>query len=616
MVDFMKYRFLIITGIIIGIALAMPLYAQVTCVTKAPRQVAMGQAFNITYDLNEQAEKVPSINFANFRHVGGPQGGYSASTTFINGQTQSTQSFTYTYAFVAEKEGNYTLPSVVFIVKNQQVKSNPVTIVVTAGNVQNQQSNNRQQAEIQGFNKNDIYIKGFVSNSNPYVGEQIIVSYKLYIGTQIYQYQSQISSRPKTQDFWTYDLNPKEKAPNRKEEVIDGKKFLVVDLYSLAVYPQKSGKLSITPIEADLIVQVPVQQQRQSNDIFDLFFSDPFGRTRLQNMELSLSSNSVSVQAKELPAANKPLFFSGLVGDFKLVAKLSRDKLAANDDANLTVTVSGTGNLQYIEPLDFEFPTDIAVHDPEIKDNINTSPSGVSGSRTFEYVLIPRVEGDYVIPSASFSYFDKRKGTYTTLNTPEFTLNVEKGQSNGVVSVNANTKTDVKVLGSDIRHIKTHGKPALYNADFFLSPLYWILLILPVVLLVIFVILNRKRIELQKNTVLLRDKKASKTAKKRLKKAEKLLQIKQNEAFYIEISKVLWGYISDKFHIPLGQLSLDTAYQKLSERNMQQDLIKEFIDTLNDCEYVRFAPSSDITPEKMYERTFNFIAKIERELKK
>jgi hypothetical protein len=423
-----------------------------------------------------------------------------------------------------------------------------------------------------------------------------------------------MKTRPTAQGFWTYDLTSKE--GNQKEEIIDGKKFIVVDLYSLAVYPQKIGKQIITPLEASMFVRVLVQQQRRSNDPFDWFFGDPFGRTQYQDVELNLSSNSVTVQAKELPNANKPLSFSGLVGDFKLSAKLSRDKLPANDAANLTVTISGTGNLQYIEPLEFEFPTDIAVHDPEIKDNISTSLSGVSGSRTFEYVLIPRLEGNYTIPAASFSYFDKKKGTYTTLNTPEFTLTVGKGQSSGAVAVNSNTKTDVKVLGSDIRHIKTNWKPKLYEASFFLSPLYWLLLFLPVILLVIFLILFRKKMESKKNIALLRDKKASKTAKKRLRKAEKLLQTQQNEAFYIEISKVLWGYISDKFHIPLGRLSLDTAYQKLSERNMQQDSIKEFIDTLNDCEYVRFAPSPDLSPDKMYERTFNFITKIERELKK
>jgi hypothetical protein len=498
-----------------------------------------------------------------------------------------------------------------------------LTIVVTASSQSQQSPGNRQaanananaQGQVQGFNKDDFFIKAFVSNTSPYIGEQVIVSYKLYLGPQTYQYRDQITSRPTAQGFWTYDLTPKDGSVDRKEEIIDGKKFVVVDMYSIAVYPQKSGKLTISPLDADLIVQVLLQQQRsRSNDIFD-FFSDPFfGGNRAQNIELKLSSNPVSIQALDLPKTNQPDEFSGLVGDFKLSAKLSRDKLAAHDATNLTVTVSGSGNLQYIEPLNFNFPSDIAVHDPVIKDNINASLSGVSGSRTFEYVLIPEVEGDYTIPSTSFSYFDKRKKSYITLNTPEFTIAVEKGQAGGAVSYSAN-KTDIKVLGSDIRHIKTNSSPQL-QARFFMSSVYWILLFSPVALLIGFVILLRKKIKEKKNTVLLRDKKASKTARKRLRKAEKLLHNKEDEAFYIEISKVLWGYISDKFHIPFGQLSLETAYQKLSERNMEEDLIKEFINTLDDCEYVRFAPASDITPDKMYERTFNFITKIERELKK
>ena len=543
--------------------------------------------------------------------------------SIINGQVQSSQSYSFTYTLVAEKEGNFTLPSVVFVVKNQQVKSDPVNITVTSG-VQNQQVQQNQQnqqansAEVQGFNKNDFFIKAFASNSNPYIGEQTIIMYKLYLGPQMYRYHQQVKTRPTAQGFWVYDLTPKEGNPAQKEEVIDGKKFTVIDVYSMAVFPQKSGKLTVSPLESDMVVQVLVQQQQRprGNDIFDWFFSDPFsGGTRAQNIELKLSSNAVNIQAKELPTTNKPLPFSELVGDFKMSAKLSREKLAANDATNLTVTISGSGNLHYIEPLVFDFPSDIAVHDPEIRDNINTSLSGVSGSRTFEYVLIPRIEGSYTIPSASFSYFDKRKGAYVTLNTPEFNFEVEKGQAGSEAISYANNKTDVKVLGTDIRHIKTNWMPNQQESSFFLSPLYWVLLFLPVILLLIFIILIRKRIKSRKNSVLLRDKKASKTARKRLRKAEKLLQNKQNEAFYIEISRVLWGYIGDKFHIPTGQLSLDTAYQKLFERNMQEDSIKEFINTLNDCEYIRFAPSADITPEKMYERTFNFITKIEQELK-
>ncbi|MCL2131915.1 MAG: protein BatD, partial [Lentimicrobiaceae bacterium] len=164
--------------------------------------------------------------------------------------------------------------------------------------------------------------------------------------------------------------------------------------------------------------------------------------------------------------------------------------------------------------------------------------------------------------------------------------------------------------------IKMNVQLRLAEKPFFLSPTYWVGLFSPICLLIIVIILLRKRIENQKNRAAVRDKRASKLAKKRLNKAEKLLKNKQDTGFYVEISQALWGYVSDKFRIPLGQLSLDTAYQKLKERNMEEASIGEFLETLNQCEQVRFAPSSEITPEKMYERTFNFITKIERELKK
>ncbi|MDR0367946.1 MAG: BatD family protein [Bacteroidales bacterium] len=609
---FLKYGFI---GFITGIISVQILHAQVSCTAKAPSQVAAGQAFHLTYELNERADKLPSIAFANFTFGGGPSTQSSTSTSIINGQVNTKQSFSYTYTLIAEKEGTFTLPAVAFQVKNQKIMSNAVNIRVVAAS-QNQQQNQgnqrqaQQTANIQGFNKNDFFIKTSVSNANPYVGEQVIVSYKLYLGPQAYRYRYQVTSRPTAQGFWTYDLTNPDTEPAQKEEIIDGKKFMVTDIYTMAVYPQKSGKLTITPMESDLLVQVLVEQRR-SNDIFDMFF----GGSRIENVDLKISSNAVNMQVKDVPAANKPHDFSGLTGDFKLNAKLSRDKLNANDATNLSVTISGSGNLQYIEPLDLHFPIDIAVHDPETKDNIHTSLSGVTGSRTFEYVLIPRVEGDYVIPPANFVYFDKRKGSYVTLQTPEFTLNVDKAQGGNAVSYNTSNKSDIKVLGNDIRHIKTNPKLQLQQTPFFASPLYWCLLFFPVLLLAVLIILLRKKIKEQQNLALLRNKKASKTARNRLKKAEKLLKSKQDEAFYIEISKVLWGYISDKFHIPMSQLSLETAYQKLSERDMNEDSINEFVHTLQDCEYVRFSPSPSITPEKMYERTFNFITKIERELK-
>ena len=597
------------------------LSTQVTCTTKAPQQVQVGQQFQVSFSLNERpnTSKLPALNFANFTMVQNPHESYSSSSSWVNGQMSSSTTYTYTYVLVANKEGTFTLPSVPFVVNNQNVNSNAATIQVVAASTQNTQQQQRSQGgtSAQTFNKDDFFVKASVSNANPYVGEQVIVNYKLYIGPQAYRYQGNVTAIPSSQGFWTYDLTDKKAAPKRYEEVINGKRYVVEELRAIAAYPQKSGKLTITPLTVDLIVQVPVQQQRQrSNDPFESLFNDPFfGGTRLQNMELKLSSNAVTITARETPTDRKPIDYSGLVGSFTITSKLSRDKLVANDAANLSITISGSGNLQMIDKLNIEFPSDIDVQEPSIKDNIKTSLSGISGSRTFEYILIPRAAGKFTIPSATFSYFDKGKNSYVTLSTQTMQLIVEKGKE-GASYTRTSNKKDLQVMGSDIRHIKTNVPLQMTEKPFFLSVTYWIGLCLPILLLFVVILLLRKRIENQKNRAAVRDKRASKLARKRLNKAEKLLKNKHDTDLYIEISQALWGYVSDKFRIPLGQLSLDTASQKLKERNMEASSIAEFLETLNQCEQVRFAPSSEITPEKMYERTFNFITKIERELKR
>ena len=603
------------------------LSAQVTCSVRAPQQVAVGQAFQLSFILNGQASKLPALNFSNFSVVAGPTQSSSTSMSIVNGQVSSTSSFTYTYTLVASKEGTHTLPALTFVVNNQNVKSDAFAIQVVAASQNTQQQQQSQQSQqqrsqsgtaVQGFNKEDFFVKATVSNANPYVGEQVIVNYKLYIGPQAYRYQGNVSTIPSSQGFWTYDLTDKKVPPKRYEEVINGKRYVVEDLRAIAAYPQKSGKLTITPLNVDLIVQVPVQQQRQqSNDPFDIFFNDPFfGGTRLQNIELKLSSNAVTVTAHETPSDRKPIDYSGLVGNFTITSKLSRDKLSTNDATNLNITISGSGNLQYIDKLNIEFPSDIDAQEPSIKDNIKASLTGISGSRTFEYILIPRAAGKFTIPAAFFSYFDKGKNSYVTLSTTKTEIMVEKGKDGASSYTRTSNKKDLQVMGTDIRHIKTNIPLNLAEKPFFLSLSYWIGLLLPIFLLIVIILLLRKRIENQKNRAAVRDKRASKLARKRLHKAEKLLKNKQDTDFYVEISQALWGYVCDKFRIPLGQLSLDTASQKLKERNMEEASIDEFLETLNQCEQVRFAPSSEITPEKMYERTFNFITKIERELKK
>ena len=593
------------------------IWAQVSCTAKAPSEVGVGQAFRYQVTLNEKPSKILSTNFSNFDVLNGPNQSSSSSISIINGQMTQSSSYTYTYTLAAKKEGSYTIPGVVFSVNGNQVKANNVTVSVvegggngggtTAAAGRGQQQQRAQQS--QGFDKRDVYVKAYCSNSNPYVGEQVIITHKLYVGPSVNGgYQVTSVNAPTQSGLWSYTLgNPDADAP-RTTEVIDGKKFTVFEVRRTAVFPQKSGKITVTPFEIGFMCRVIYTQQ--SNDPFDMFFG---GRQYAQDYELDLKSNSVVLNCKPLPEANKPEDFSGLAGNFTISSKLSRNELKTNDAANLTITVSGTGNLQHVEAPFIEFPADFDVTDPKITDNINTRGNSVTGSRTFEYILIPREPGDFTIPAANFSYFDLKSRSYKTLTTESYAMKVEKGKVGGVTTSTSNQK-DIKFLSKDIRFIKTNGN-AFHpkRGEFFGSPWFYVGMILPLLLLIIFIIVWRKNMETKQNVVLLKDKRANKVAKKRLKRAGQLLKTGQKEEFYVEISQVLWGYMSDKFHIPLSQLSMDTVEEKLKEKKVDEESVKEFLETLNQCEFARFAPGdSTQMMNEMYQRAHDFMTKIER----
>ena len=594
------------------------LWAQVSCTAKAPSEVGVGQAFRYQVTLNEKPSKIVSTGFNNFDVLNGPSQGSSSSISIVNGQMTQSSSYTYTYTLAAKKEGQFSIPGMVFVVNGNQVKSNAVTINVVegggngggaAGGGSGRGQSQQRAQQSQGFDKRDVFVKAYCSNNNPYVGEQVIITHKLYVGPSVNGgYQVTSVNAPTQSGLWSYTLgNPDAEAP-RTTEVIDGKKFTVFEVRRTAVFPQKSGKITVTPFEIGFMARVIYTQQ--SNDPFDMFFG---GRQYAQDYELDLKSNSVVLNCKALPENGKPEDFSGLAGNFTMTSNLSRNELKTNDAANLTITISGTGNLQHVEAPVIEFPSDFDVTDPKITDNINTRGNTVTGSRTFEYIIIPREAGDFTIPAATFSYFDLKSHSYKTLTSESYKMKVEKGKGGGVTTSSSNQK-DIKFLSKDIRYIKTNGN-AFHpkRSEFFGSSWFYVGMILPLLLLIIFIIVWRKTMETKQNVTLMKDRRANKVARKRLKKAGQLLHAGQKEDFYVEISQVLWGYMSDKFHIPLSQLSMDTVEEKLKEKQVDEESVKEFLETLNQCEFARFAPGdSSQMMNEMYQRAHDFMTKIER----
>lgn len=603
----------------LSLFLTEEIVAQVTCSASAPPRVAVGNTFEYKVALNEKPSNIVSTSFADFRLVGGPQVSSSSSITIANGQTVQNFSYVYTYYLQAEKQGSFVIPGAVFTVKGQQVKSNNVTVNVVEAS-QSQQATQGRQSQPQSapptLDKDEVFIKAYASKTNPYQGEQITVTYKLYVGPSINGgYQIGNVNLPSQNGLWTYQLgDPNTDAP-RTTETVNGKRYTVYEIRKMAVFPQKSGEITISPFEVDFHARI-IYQVQGGRSIFDQFFG---GGQRAQDYKLSIKSNSVKLNVKSLPAGNKPDDFSGLVGNFDIKSQLSRSELKSNDATNLTVTISGNGNIQHIEAPIIQFPPDFDVSEPKVTDNINTHGSTVSGSRVFEYVIIPRSHGKFTIPEAQFNYFDLRSNSYKTVSTETFDIQVEKGEGADVNTTSYSShQKDIKILDRDIRFIKYSDRSFSKKSEpFFASTRYFIWLLLPVLLFALFLWIWHRQIKLRQNEILVRDKKANKVARKRLKKANKLINDPHSEAFYIEISKALWGYISDKFHIPLAQLSMQTVESKLKEKGLDEDSIQEFLSTLHRCEFARFAPGDpEQLKQEMYEQTLHFITNIEKNNKR
>ncbi len=587
----------------------------------APNTVGSGQQFAVTFTVNAAASNFKAPSFKGFSVLSGPNQSSSSSMQIINGKMNQSVSYSFTYYLQAGNEGNYTVAPARITVEGKTYESESISIkVVKSSQGANNQQQQQQQSQSQnnqsggnGVSDNDIFLRANVSNASPYLGEQIIVTYKLYTAVGIAQYS--INKLSSNKGFWSEDLNKENDKPKQYKENIKGKQYIVAEIRKVAFFPQESGKLDINPLEVDVIAQIQTQR-RKTNSIFD-FFDDPFSSS-YQNVKKTIRSNNITINAKPLPSANKPEDFTGAVGTFTFRSEIDKNELKANEAVNLKFTISGRGNIKLIDKLNVNFPTDFETYDPKIIDNINKSDNGVSGTKTFDYLLIPRNQGVYTIKPVTFTYFDLNKGKYVTLSSPEYTIKVSKGdgKQNNVALTSVNQE-EIKYIGSDIEHIKT--KPmSLYKKGehFFLSDLFYIILSIPLLLFIIALIIRRKHLKLRSDLALLKNRKATKVANKRLKKAKNYLLTKEKDNFYIEISNALWGYISDKFSIPLAELSMESVNDALKSRNVKDEIVSQFIKTLNNCEFARFAPGDEsLTMDKIYKEAIDVISKTENELK-
>lgn len=583
--------------------------------------VSAGQTFQITFEVNAHAQDFRTPSLKGLKLVGGPNTGFSSSTSIINGKVSQSVSNTFTILVQAEKEGTANVGAASCTVDGKTVTSKPFSVKVEKADPNSnhqqqsqsgwgwgqQQQRPRQQQQqdpqpSQNIDNNTLFARASISKNSLYQGEEAIIVYKIY--TQVPLTQFQIDKLPRNKGFWSEDLSENMTQVKQYTETYNGRQYQVAEIRRGALYPQENGTLNIAPLKTDVVAIIQTQMQRQrTGTIFDFFIDDPFFTpTRNQAVVKSLTSNSISVKVKPLPDA--PAGFAGGVGHFDIKAKTDLDQLHAGDAFTYSVTVSGRGNLSLLEAPAIEFPKGMEVYEPRVIDNINKGDNGLSGSRTFEWIVTPQTQGEYDMPDFDYVYFDPVSGQYITKKCNKIHIKVDKPLHN------SSAKSDVKILNSDIHHISKQTK--LNNNNNHKAPaLFWFLTILPALAAALIVIIARRQQDIVSDEASMRLQRATKLARKRLRNAERHLNDGDDERFYEEIYKALWGGIADKFNIQQSLLSSDTIRQHLSDKHVDETLQQDILATLADVDFARFAPGDSSTKKQnIYNKAMNTITQI------
>ncbi len=581
--------------------------------TNTKSQVSLGEQFRVVFELNAEGEQFVGPDFENWRVLSGPMSSTSSNIQIINGQM--TRSFTqsYTYIITATKEGEFEIGSARINVDGKTIKSTPVKVTVVKGNTSASSGNSGTN---QGITDKDLFLRAIIDKKEAFTGEQVIVTYRIYTRVPVSSVSvTKLSSFP---GFWTKDLLSDSDALQQSTEIINGIEYTVADIRKMALFPQKNGKLTIEPMELECVAQVRTQTNRQrSRDPFESFFSDPFFNRGIANIQKTLVSEPLTIEVKPLPGKGKPMNFSGAVGQFGISSNIDKTALKANEAITLSYTLSGTGNVELAELPQINFPPDFEVYEPKINNNIKTSPRGISGTKKFEYLIIPRTAGVFDISEVEFSYFDPQKQNYISLKTPAYTINVERNEGADSEGVFIPGQSDVKYVGSDIRHIKTKSNELKKAGEFFFGSTVFVMIIgLMIALYSSILIYLIRRKKLRSNHKLVRNKKATKIARKRLQSAHLHLKNQNQNEFYTEISQALWGYVKDKFDIEPSKLALDYIAEVLKQKELPENIIETLVETLNKCEYARFAPGeTGKKMEELYSQGIDVITKIEKTVK-
>lgn len=591
---------------------------------QAPAQVIVGRPFQFTYTVNQRARDLRAPEFNNFDYIAGPYTSQSSSTSFVNGRRTSSFTMTFTYTLMAQKEGTFSIPPATINVGGEHYTSNGVKITVlpedqpqqTGSGQQPTASNQRsatggQQSATNGSEQGNIFVRTLVSKTKVYEQEAVLLSYKVYVaGVDLKQFTNN-TTLPDFTSFLQQKIDLQD--VQLELENYNGRNYQTATIYSTLLYPQKSGDITIEPATFEAVLLVP--NQARSRSIFDDFFNSYTTATR------SLRAPGTTIHVTPLPTG-KPVSYAGGVGKFTMDAKLSATDVKANEAITLTLTIRGAGNMKLLKTPSVDWPEGFEQYDPKVTNNFKTSTGGMSGTRTIEYLAIPRAPGDYILPPVQFGYFDTEKGQYQVLTTPEYTLHIARGagdqSATGVQqsTVSYVNKEDIRELGSDIRYISAANFAPSSEKEVlrigFGSWQMWLLYGCPLTLALLLFVIFRKRIRENADLTRVRKRQANSVARKRLKQAKKLMgEAQHKEQFFEEIERASLQYLSDRLSIPTADLNKDTITATLRSKAIDESLIERTNNVLSDAAFARYAPAMGITPEQLYKQTESLINDLE-----
>ena len=585
--------------------------------TNAPMIVGVNEPFRVEFDLNAKPDNSSFVapSFEGFSVLAGPSVSHGSSMQIVNGSMTKSFSYSISYVLQASQIGQHSIGVATIAVdgKSYSTRKTPIEVRQNGDNQSSSSSQSSSQTEqtleqraSSQLAEDDLMLRLSVSRHSVYKGEAVRAVLKLY--SRVNVIGSEGAKIPSWDGFWSQSLEC-EQGPFR--ETLNGKVYDAYNLGEYLLYPQQSGKITIEPAKITIIAQMFVRNNRPRNSFFD-------NTHDIYNLRRELKSPAVTIDVKPFPAG-APASFTGAVGKYTMEANLSSNSIAANSAANIDVKISGLGNIAFLQEPKLQLPTSFELYDVKSTEQIRTTVSGSTGFRRFEYPFIARAEGEYTIAPVEFTYFSPESGQYVTLKSSEFIISVapdaKSSGSQQVVSTLVG-KQDVRLLGSDIRFIKLQ-RPSLQAvvAPFVLSGRYFAAIVALLAMAVAIYFTLRKRIRDNRNTALVKGRRANKVAVQRFRAAERYMKEHNRRAFYEEMLRALWGYLSDRFNIPVADLTKESVREELNRRGATEEA-KDVTAIISQCEEAQYSPIESVAMEQVYGEGLEIVSRIESVVKK